>query len=81
MELRKTVTEPAREIPVAGEADVLVVGGGLAGVSAALAAARCGAKVILLEKSCVLGGLATLGYVCHEDSTCCGATKPVNDNY
>ena len=64
MELRKTVTEPAREVPVAGEADVIVVGGGLAGVSAALAAARCGAKVLLLEKSCVLGGLATLGHVC-----------------
>lgn len=60
----KTVTEPARTLPVAGEADVLVVGGGLAGVAAALAAARTGAKVILLEKSCILGGLATLGHVC-----------------
>ena len=60
----KTVTEPGREVPVAGEADVVVIGGGLAGVSAALAAARCGAKVILLEKSIVLGGLATLGHVC-----------------
>ena len=60
----KTVTEPGREVPVAGQADVVVIGGGLAGVSAALAAARCGAKVILLEKSIVLGGLATLGHVC-----------------
>ena len=49
---------------MAGEADVLVVGGGLAGVSAALAAARSGAKVIIIEKSIVLGGLATLGHVC-----------------
>ena len=64
MEAIRTVTERAREIPVAGAADVVVVGGGLAGVSAALAAARSGAKVILLEKSCVLGGLATLGHVC-----------------
>ena len=64
MELYSTVTEPARELPVAGEADVVVVGGGLAGVSAALAASRCGAKVILLEKSCILGGQATLGLVC-----------------
>ncbi len=64
MSASKTVTEPEKTIPVAGEADVVVVGGGLAGVSAALAAARCGAKVILLEKSCVLGGLATLGHVC-----------------
>ncbi|MBR2780122.1 MAG: FAD-dependent oxidoreductase [Eubacteriaceae bacterium] len=53
-----TITEPSKEIPVRGEADVIVVGGGLAGVSAALAAARCGKKVILIEKSIVLGGLA-----------------------
>ena len=64
MDAVRTVTEPTREIPVAGEADVVVVGGGLAGVSAALAAARSGARVILLEKSIVLGGLATLGHVC-----------------
>lgn len=60
----KTITEPSKEIPVRGEADVIVVGGGLAGVSAALAASRCGKKVILIEKSIVLGGLATLGHVC-----------------
>jgi hypothetical protein len=64
MSAYKTVTEPEKSIPVAGEADVVVVGGGLAGVSAALAAARTGAKVLLLEKTCVLGGLATLGHVC-----------------
>ena len=60
----KTILEPQREIPVAGECDVAVVGGGLAGVAAAVAAARSGMRVILLEKSCVLGGLATLGHVC-----------------
>lgn len=43
--------------------DVLVVGGGIAGIAAALAAARNGADVILLEKQCVLGGLATSGLV------------------
>ena len=64
MDHRNTVIEAQREIPVAGEADVVVVGGGLAGVAAALAAARSGAKVILIEKSIVLGGLATLGHVC-----------------
>ena len=58
------IVEEKRNIPVAGEADVVVVGGGLAGVAAAVAAARNGASVILLEKSCVLGGLATLGHVC-----------------
>ena len=43
--------------------DVLVAGGGFAGISAALAAARCGAKTVLLEKQCVLGGLATSGLI------------------
>ncbi len=43
--------------------DVLVAGGGFAGISAALAAAREGAKVLLCEKEFALGGLATLGLV------------------
>ena len=60
----KTITEERREIPVAGETDVLVIGGGLAGVAAAAAAARNGVKVTLLEKTIALGGLATLGHVC-----------------
>lgn len=42
---------------------VAVAGGGIAGIAAALAAARCGKKVIMLEKSCVLGGLATNGLI------------------
>ena len=45
------------------ECDVLVVGGGIAGIAAAMAAAREGANVILLERSFVLGGLATSGLV------------------
>jgi len=45
------------------ECDVLVAGGGIAGIAAALAAARNGAKVILAEKQCALGGLATLGLI------------------
>ncbi len=60
----KTIVEERREIPVAGETDVLVIGGGLAGVAAAAAAARNGVKVTLLEKTIALGGLATLGHVC-----------------
>ena len=60
----KTISEERRDIPVAGEAKLLVIGGGLAGVAAAVAAARNGISVTLLEKSCVLGGLATLGHVC-----------------
>ena len=50
-----TLYEEARNIPVADEADVIVIGGGLAGVSAAVAAARNGASVILIEKSIILG--------------------------
>ncbi len=53
-----------RQTPVVQKTDILVVGGGLAGVSAAVAAARQGKKVTLLEKAIALGGLATLGHVC-----------------
>lgn len=59
-----TIFEVGREIPIAGETDVLVIGGGLAGVTAAVAAARNGARALILEKSIALGGLATLGHVC-----------------
>ncbi|NLM77585.1 MAG: FAD-dependent oxidoreductase [Ruminococcaceae bacterium] len=53
--------EIREKMPVAGTYDILVAGGGVAGVAAALAAARAGKKVLLLEKSTILGGLATLG--------------------
>ena len=49
--------------PITHECDVLVAGGGVAGIAAALAAARQGSKVILLEKQFMLGGLATAGLV------------------
>ncbi len=58
-----SITEPAREILVDASYDVVVVGGGIAGVSAALAAAREGVSVVLIEKMFGLGGLATLGNV------------------
>jgi flavin-dependent dehydrogenase len=48
---------------VCGKYDVVVAGGGIAGVAAALAAARNGAKTLLLEKQVVLGGLATAGHI------------------
>ncbi len=51
------------EIPVSFDCDVAVVGGGIAGIAAALAAARQGKKTLLLEKQCVLGGLATSGLI------------------
>ena len=43
--------------------DVAVCGGGVAGIAAALAAARCGKKVVLFERTFMLGGLATAGIV------------------
>ena len=52
----KTVFEPGREIPVFAETDVLVVGGGPAGTAAAIAAARVGADVLLVERYNHLGG-------------------------
>src|SRR5262245_1640504 len=59
----KTWREPARDIPVFAETDVLVVGGGPAGTAAAIAAARLGADVLLVERYNHLGGLSTGGLV------------------
>src|SRR2546430_13016042 len=55
------IKEGARETPVVAETDVLVVGGGPAGICAAIAAARNGARVILTERYPHLGGLASGG--------------------
>ena len=51
------------ETKITAACEVLVCGGGFAGISAALAAARQGAKVILLEKQYMLGGLGTAGLI------------------
>lgn len=56
-------TEPERQTAIVGEADILVCGGGFAGVAAAVSAAREGARVFLLEKYGFLGGLATAALV------------------
>ncbi len=57
------ILEPGRDVPVIGEYDVVVVGGGIAGAAAAVAAAREGASTCLIEKANGLGGLATLGLI------------------
>ena len=77
MKLKQQLQEPARELPVMGEFDVVVVGGGIAGVAAALAASRAGAKVCLLEKVCALGGLATVGNVIIYLPLCDGTGRQV----
>lgn len=59
----KTIAEPGRELPVVADVDVVVCGGGPAGVATALAAARSGADVMLLENQICLGGMATAGMV------------------
>ncbi len=60
-----------------GSVDVAVVGGGMAGVFAALAAADRGARTLLLEQHAFVGGQGTAGGV----HTFCGETRVVNDNW
>jgi len=55
--------------------DIVVVGGGIAGIAAAVAAARKGVSVLLLEKSIVLGGLATAGLISWYEPLCDGKGK------
>lgn len=59
----QTITLPPRRAQVAAEADVLVVGGGPAGIGAALGAARAGARTVLVERYGFLGGNATAALV------------------
>ena len=62
--MSKKIFEPGTDIPVYAECDILVVGGGAAGHSAAVAAARAGAKnIILMERYGYMGGDVTGGYV------------------
>jgi len=57
----ETLKEPARTIPVARNTGVVVVGGGPAGLAAAIASARTGARTTLIERFGFLGGTATAG--------------------
>ena len=73
----KTLMESAREIKVCREADVVVVGGGPGGHSAAIAAARNGAKAVLLERYGHLGGMATGGIVIQIPHMSDGGKEPI----
>lgn len=55
--------EAARAVPVIGTPEVLVIGGGAAGIAAAIAAARRGAETWVIEGSGRIGGLATFGLI------------------
>ena len=55
----KTIEEPARKIPLYGEYQVTVLGGGPAGIAAAVAAARAGKRTLLIERYGFLGGMGT----------------------
>ena len=70
----KTITEPSREIELAAETEILIIGGGPAGIAAATAAARCGARVMLLEKYGFLGGMGTAAMV----TNFCGLHASIN---
>lgn len=67
-----------RSVPVAGSYDVIVAGGGVAGVAAALAARRYGvARVLLIEKTVNIGGLATTGMINFFVPMCNGRGKQI----
>ena len=70
----KTIIEPAREIELTAETEILIIGGGPAGIAAATAAARCGARVMLLEKYGFLGGMGTAAMV----TNFCGLHASIN---
>src|SRR2546429_8238267 len=53
------IEEPARQVPLYGEYEVAVLGGGPAGIAAAVAAARAGRRTLLIERYGFLGGMGT----------------------
>ena len=74
------VTEPARSVPLFASFDVVVLGGGPAGIAAATAAARLGAGVLLVERYGFLGGMGTAAGVtnfCGLHANVHGTIRPV----
>ena len=59
----QTTISFCRSLPLAGEFDVIVAGGGPSGCAAAVAASRLGARVLLIEGTFMLGGMGTAGMV------------------
>ena len=77
MEPVRTLHE-SLETPVRYRPDVLVVGGGFAGIAAALAAARLGRRVLLAERAYMLGGLGTAGLIAIYLPICDGTGRQVS---
>lgn len=74
----KNLIHESNEVPIIDTYDVIVVGGGIAAVGAALAARRQGCSVLIIEKSVMLGGLATLGFIAYYLPLCDGNGKKVS---
>ena len=72
MTSQQMIDEPGGKVPVVAETDLVVVGGGPAGIAAAVAGARNGLSVTLLERYAYLGGLASGGMVLVLDDMCNG---------
>jgi len=72
VDIRETLVTPVR-----GQADVIVCGGGMGGIAAAVSAARHGADVLLIEKSIVFGGLATAGLISWYEPLCDGVGNKI----
>lgn len=72
-----TISEPARELPVFGDYEVVVAGGGPAGIATALAAGRAGRRTLLIERYGFLGGAGTAAGL----STFCGLHSVVHGEH
>ena len=73
----KQITEPSRQTPLWGEYEVVVLGGGPAGLAAALAAARAGRSTIIIERYGFFGGAGTAAGL----STFCGLHAVVHGKH
>ena len=75
--MTKQIKLDERDAPVVAEADVVVVGGGSAGLAAAVSAARSGARTVLIERYGFFGGNATSAWV----GTICGLYRKSDDGF
>ncbi|MBP3388231.1 MAG: FAD-dependent oxidoreductase, partial [Clostridia bacterium] len=62
--MKRVYIEKQKELKIYGDYDVVVVGGGTAGVFAAISATEQGKKTLIVEQFGALGGSATVGLVC-----------------